>query len=210
MQTHPLIDRDDVADAGHPQRNEHLGLRQNVLVQHGRPLRYRCATQTAGTAAAHQVLIRTKQPGALRAGALRGEEVRVLDHEVQRVPVTPVDALKEVRGAAALAALGALREVEHHGVALVDDEIGHRRLRIDRQRQVGVLVAEDHHRQPEALAVGGSATAPDDADRVDHAYLEARGDELPHHRGGGMSDSTSLGQDREGLGERQLQVLCQL
>jgi len=47
-------------------------------------------TETSSASAAHQVLVRTEQPGTLRAGALRSKEVRFVDHKMQRIPVTPV------------------------------------------------------------------------------------------------------------------------
>ena len=74
-------------------------------MQHAR-LRDRLATETSSAGAAHQVLVRTEQPGALRAGALRSKELRFIDHKMQRIPVTPVEALEDekVRSEATLAA----------------------------------------------------------------------------------------------------------
>jgi len=98
VQPHPFIDRGHVAGSGHPQGDEHLGPGEDVLVEHRGPLGDHSQPDPTGPAAAHQVLDRREQALPTGIGALRGERVGPIQHQVQRVPVPVVEPYPNLEG----------------------------------------------------------------------------------------------------------------
>jgi hypothetical protein len=101
--------------ATRPQRDEHLDLRQDVLVEHGG----RCVMSVIPSPRARPRRTRSsigaEQPlGALHR-ALRRERVGLVEHQVQRLAVAVVEPLGEVGHERICSALRNRREVEHDG-----------------------------------------------------------------------------------------------
>jgi len=146
VQPHPFIDRGHVAGSGHPQGDEHLGPGEDVLVEHRGPLGDHSQPDPTGPAAAHQVLDRPEQALPTGIGALRGERVGLVQHQVQRVPVPVVQPFREIGHEPACGGLGQGGQVQYRGDAFVDDQVGEQLTGGLGQRQVGVITAEDDHR----------------------------------------------------------------
>ena len=103
-----------------------------ALADHGQP-------DPTGAAAAHQVFDRAEQALPAGVGALRGERVGPIQHQVQRVPVPVVEPFGEIGHKPPRGALGKGGQIQYRGAAFVDHQVGEKRAGGLGQRQVGVI-----------------------------------------------------------------------
>jgi len=135
-------------------------------LEHGAPLLEefggagRCGDTDASGGASHQVLDRAEQALSTGIGALRGEGVGLVQHQVQGVPVPVIEPFGEIGHEPPAGGLGQGGQIQHRGDAFVDHQVGEQHPGGLGQRQVGVITAEDDHRQPVGGAVGGAAQPP--------------------------------------------------
>jgi hypothetical protein len=122
------FDRSAVLRAGRLHHDEDLGLRQDVLVEHGCALRDEQIAEALDAAAPDDRLERAQSARLLGTRSLRREYVGLVDNDEQRTRLGLLDAvqaLEEVAGEALLSCLRQQRrQVEDVGARMLDDDVG--------------------------------------------------------------------------------------
>jgi len=124
VQPDPFVDRGNITGPRHPQGDEDLGLGEDVFVEHGGPLGDQGDADPAGAAASDEVFDRAEQALPARVGALGGEGVGLVQHQVQGIAVSVIEPFGEVGHEPAPGGLGQGGQVQHGRDAFVDHEVG--------------------------------------------------------------------------------------
>lgn len=148
------------------------------LVHHRRPLRDQPRDEAAYSAAPDDLLDPAEQAGLFRQRPLRRPEVRLVQHQVQRLVVGLVEYLGERRHEAPPSGTAAkFRQIDHAGQRLSGNQPAQCRTHAFRQRHVRMSSAEHHDRIAGRFAVRPGAQPPPDAKRVDDRHPRARAEQ---------------------------------
>jgi hypothetical protein len=119
----PALDGVAIVRSRQAMRDQHLNLRQNVLIDERRALADQRYAEAASAPTAHDVVDRAHEPLVAPLHALRDERVRLVDRQMQRLAVRSVEALAEIGHEAARPVFGEAAHVEDDRLAGLDDEV---------------------------------------------------------------------------------------
>jgi hypothetical protein len=151
-----------------------IGLRQHVLVHHGRALRDQPRDETTYAAAPDDFLDMPEETLPPFDRPLRRPQIGLVEDEVQRLLVRLVERFGKSRHEPSARRVAAeLGEIDDTGERLACDYAAECGARLGDDRHVGMLPAEHHDGIAGGAAVGARPQPPPHAERIDDRHPSA-------------------------------------